>query len=116
MKISFRKITSQPKDYVFETLGMHLECEIFRKFENLFCLKGILSGVVKLQCARSGEEFLKPIEQELVLYIADGIWDVQSQSKLESFDVIEFFDGFIDIKAIISDEMELIKSDYHIKE
>ncbi|MCE3036916.1 hypothetical protein LW135_03605 [Helicobacter sp. faydin-H20] len=116
MKVSFRKITSQPKQYIFDTQGLHLECEIFRKFDNLFVLKGNLSGSVTLECFRSGEEFEKTITQELVLYISDGIWDIQSQSKLDSFDVIEFFDGFIDIETIVSDEIELIKSDYYTKE
>lgn len=116
MKISFRKITSQPKSYSFDVLGLKLECEIFRKFDNLFVLRGVLTGDILLECSLSGEEFVKDINQELVLYISDGMWDMQSQSKLDSFDVVEFFDGFIDIETIVSDEIELIKSDYYIKE
>ncbi len=116
MQIAFRKISNQPKHFVFEQEGMRLEGEVFRKFHKIYVLDALLSGSLLLICNQSGEEFFKQIEQKLVLYISDGLWDTQSQSKLDSFDVIEFFDGFMDIKSIFQAEIELIKSDYHIKE
>ena len=116
MQIAFRKIVSQEKQFVIDRDGLKLECVIYRKTNKLCILKGELSGSLLVQCDRSGEEFLKQIKQDLVLYISDGLWDTQSQSELDSFDVVEFFDGFIDIESIFQTEIELIKSDYHIKE
>ena len=93
---------------------MKLSGEISAKSGNLFYLQARLAGDLKLVCDRSGEEFLQKIDEELVLYISDGMWDIQSQN-FETFDVIEFFDGFIDLDYILESEIESIQSDYHIK-
>lgn len=116
MRVAFAKITNQAKSFVFERENLKLECQIFRKSSKICVLQGSLSGTLSLVCSRSGEDFCKAIKEDLVLYISDGLWDMQSQSELDSFDVIEFFDGFIDIEKIFQTEVELIKLDYHFKE
>ncbi|WP_104697648.1 MULTISPECIES: hypothetical protein [unclassified Helicobacter] len=116
MKVAFRKITNRENHFVFGDDSLKLECSISRKDSNLYLLKGRLFGKIELECDLSGDSFFKTIDQELVLYISDGLWDMQSQLKTSDFDVIEFFDGLIDIEYIFSSEIELIKSDYHIKE
>lgn len=116
MKVAFRKITNRRNHFVFQHDLLTLECSIFRKDASLYLLKGRLFGRLELECDLSGDNFLKDIDQELVLYISDGLWNMQSQFKTSDFDVIEFFDGLIDIEYIFFSEIELIKSDYHIKE
>ncbi|PAF44450.1 hypothetical protein [Helicobacter sp. 11S02596-1] len=117
MKIEMRKITQVPKVFSLESEGLVLRGEIARKSSKLFCMQANLNGSLELVCDISGESFFKDFDESLVLYISDGLWDMQSQSlKLDDFDVIEFFDGFIDIGYILESEIASIKMDYHTKE
>lgn len=115
MKIAFRKITSSPKTFSLESDGLELSGTLVRVDSQICKLDGRLNGELELVCDRSGEVFMKHFDESLVLYISDGLWDTQSQSKLNSLDVIEFFDGFIDVEYILQSEIESIKMDYHIK-
>ena len=117
MKIAFKKITAQPKEVSLELEGVRLSGELYRLDSTMLCLKGKLSGEIWLVCDYSGEEFKERLDNPLVLYISDGFWDTQSQSKkLESFEVIEFFEGFVDLHYILESEIESLRSDYHVKE
>ncbi|PAF48883.1 hypothetical protein BKH41_04440 [Helicobacter sp. 12S02232-10] len=117
MKIEMRKITQTPKEFSLKSEGLVLKGEISRKASKLFRMDASLSGTLELICDMSGDSFLKEFSDSLVLYISDGLWDMQSQSlKFDDFDVIEFFDGFIDIGYILESEIESIKMDYHTKE
>lgn len=112
-----RKITQTPKDFSISIDGIELKGQISRKTSKIFEMNAMLKGSLELTCDISGDLFVKSFEQPLVLYISDGIWDVQSQnSRLDDFDIIEFFDGFIDVEYILQSEIESIKMDYHIKE
>ena len=116
MKIAFRKIANTPKDIALEIDGISLQGQLERIDSKIVCLRGKILGDIELICDNSGEEYTYLLTP-LVLYIADGIWDSQSQSrKLDSFEVIEFFDGFIDLHYILESEIESIRSDYHTKD
>ena len=115
MKIAFRKIASSPKTFSLESDGLELSGTLVRVDSQICKLDGRLNGELELVCDRSGEVFMKQFDESLVLYISDGLWDTQRQSKLNSLDVIEFFDGFIDVEYILQSEIESIKMDYHIK-
>ncbi|WP_394959807.1 hypothetical protein [uncultured Helicobacter sp.] len=115
MKIAFRKIASSPKTFSLKSDGLELSGTLVRVDSQICKLDGRLNGELELVCDRSGEVFMKHFDESLVLYISDGLWDTQSQSKLNSLDVIEFFDGFIDVEYILQSEIESIKMDYHIK-
>ncbi|TLD81096.1 hypothetical protein LS68_006045 [Helicobacter sp. MIT 05-5293] len=116
MKIQMRKISSTPKDFCLALDHAKLEGQIYRINSQILCLEGKLLGEIELICDRTGESFIQTLDNPLVLYISDGIWDTQSQSqKIDSFDVIEFFDGFVDLNYILESEIESIKSDYHTK-
>lgn len=111
-----RKISSTPKDFCLTLDNAKLEGQIYRINSQILCLKGKLLGEIELICDKTGENFIQTLDNPLVLYISDGIWDTQSQSqKIDSFDVIEFFDGFVDLNYILESEIESIKLDYHIK-
>lgn len=117
MKIELKKITATPKSVSLESEGVILSGEIKRISPKLYEFKAHLGGEITLICDHSGEEYQKPLDEDLVLYISNGVWDSQSQSDLMTeFDVIEFFDGFIDFEYILQSEINSIKMDYHIKE
>ena len=119
-----RKISSSPKDIALSidnegktiTEYITLKGQIKRIDSQILQLNGNISGQLELVCDNSGEMYAETINYPLVLYISDGIWDSQSQSKrLDSFDVIEFFDGFIDLHYILESEITSIRSVYHTK-
>lgn len=114
MQIQTRKISAAPKAFEVCAHGLRLKGELYAKERGLFCLEAKLEGEIKLICDRSGEAFMQAIDEALVLYISDGFWDTQSQ-RFEAFDVIECFDGFIDLDSILQSEIESIKLDYHYK-
>lgn len=114
MRIQAKKISATPKPFELCAQGLCFKGEIFAKEKGLFCIDASLKGQIELICDRSGEEFLQEIDEKLVLYIADGFWDIQSQ-RFDALDVIECFDGFVDLDSILQSEIESIKLDYHNK-
>lgn len=117
MKIAIKKISTEPKDIALERDGIIMEGKLYRLDSTLLKLESSLRGQIELICDRSGEAYMQALDMPLVLYISDGLWDMQSQSKkLDSFEVIEFFDGFVDLGYILESEITSIKSDYHIKD
>ncbi|AQQ59788.1 hypothetical protein XJ32_06485 [Helicobacter bilis] len=128
MRIEFRKITEKPKqihlildkkqsEVIFENEHIELQGEIMRQDSKLAVFRGNIKGNLQLICSLSGNEFSAEIDESLVLYFSDGIWEAQSQSKvINSLDVIEFFDGFIDFDFVLASEIESIRLDYNIEE
>lgn len=128
MRIEFRKITNKPKpvhvilnnrknNELCENENIELEGEILKLDAKIVKFCGKMKGNLQLVCAISGQEFTKQIDEELVLYFSDGIWETQNQSKnIDSLDIIEFFDGYIDFGFILTSEIESIRLDYNIKE
>lgn len=80
---------------------------------NLLKLKGVLNGTITLICDRSGEEYEKMLDESLEFYLSDGVVHLES----ENFeDIIECENGNIDLDAILSSELEMIRCDYHTKD
>lgn len=128
MQIEFRKITEKPKQIhlifdekksgvLFEGEHIELQGEIMRQDSKLVVFNGNIKGNLQLVCSLSGDEFDVDINESLVLYFSDGIWESQSQSKaVNALDVIEFFDGFIDFDFVLTGEIESMRLDYNVKE
>lgn len=128
MQIEFRKVTNKPKHIhivldnaqsvaLQENETVILEGEILKQSAKIVKFSGRMRGVLQLICAISGQEFVRQLDEELVLYFSDGIWETQSQSKgVDSLDVIEFFEGYIDFDFVLTSEIESIRLDYNIKE
>lgn len=116
MKIEFKKISSAPKSFSLKQGGLSFSGEVKRIETKLFEICALLEGKVTLICDRSGEEYQEQINENLVLFVSNGIWDKQSQNNSNDFDVIEFFEGFIDFEYILQSEIDSIQMQYHIKE
>ncbi|AFI05086.1 DUF177 domain-containing protein [Helicobacter cetorum] len=115
MKLEMRKIASNvPKKISLEYEGVSLEGEVVRLNGKIFRLNARIKGELMLVCSLSGKEFKRQIDEPLVLHVSDGVWDMQSQSLgFDNLDVIESFNGFIDLSEILRSEVESIKLDYH---
>lgn len=114
MKIDFKKLTKEPKNFSFEAFGCKLEGKVWKIDFSLYGLEALLSGTVELICDRSGEAFSRELREEFALRISDGIYTPREDD--EEFDVIEFFDGFIDMESLLEGELESIRLGYHTKD
>ena len=124
MKIEFRKIAFEPKNFALnlkdDDFDIAIKGTILRTSDDLIKIDSHLSGKIQLICDRSGEEFMKDLDLHLVLFAKNGKW---SENKRESHSesdenlaVIEIFDNFVDLDAIFLGEIESIKLDYHTKD
>ncbi len=124
MKIEFRKIAFEPKNFALNLkdsdFDIQIEGKIFRTSDDLIKIDSQMRGEIQLVCDRSGEEFMKDLDLHLVLFAKNGKW---KQTKHESHNesdenlaVIEIFDNFVDLNAIFLGEIESIRLDYHTKD
>lgn len=109
MKIAFTKINSEAQDFAIEQDGVRLEGVLKRKnAKEVFCKAGLF-GTCEHICDRCGKEMRVNIDENLWLILSDGEYKSDNQI-LE--DVVEFYDGFIDLDELLNSEIESIKSDY----
>jgi len=73
-------------------------------------LEGALRGSVEVECARCGRSFALPVDERLSLKLSDGIY----RGFDEEADIVEFYDGNIDMQELIDSEYESIRLEYHI--
>ncbi len=111
MKITLRKIGKSPQNFESAQEGVTLKGTLaFDPTIKLVAMHAKLSGVVETECAVCGEEFDLEVDEDLDLYISDGVFIDENNSMI---DVIEAQNGELDVDELIASEVELIKSDYH---
>lgn len=124
MKIEFRKIAFEPKNFALNLkdsdFDIAIKGTILRTSDDLIKIDSHLSGEIQLICDRSGEEFMKDLDLHLVLFAKNGKWSKKKHESYSESDenlaVIEIFDNFVDLDAIFLGEIESIKLDYHTKD
>ncbi|BCD61581.1 MULTISPECIES: hypothetical protein [Nitratiruptor] len=109
MRIAFKKIGFSKKDVEVTKDTLTLRGKLEKKKE-LVDFLGVLQGKQEVECSRCGENFFVTIDEEIFLKFSDGIYEGFD----EEADVIEFYDGSIDLDEVINAESESIKLDYHI--
>ena len=129
MKIEFRKIAPEPKNFAINLkdsdFDIKIEGKICRQENGLVKLDSTMSGEMQLICDKSGEEFMKQLNLNLTLFVKNGLWqDLRRESHImqdssessdENLAVIEVFDNFVDLDSLFLGEIESIKLDYHTK-
>ena len=134
MKIEFRKIAPEPKNFTLNLkdsdFDIKIEGKICRLENGLVRLDSKMSGEMQLICDKSGEEFMKQLNLNLTLFVKNGLWQEThknvsrreshimqglGESSDENLAVIEVFDNFIDLDSLFLGEIESIKLDYHTK-
>lgn len=119
MKIEFRKIGFDKKpfslDLKSDDFAININGSIHREQnsvrDGLIKLDSTMSGTMKLVCDISGEEFIKNIDEKVVIFIKNGYYKETHID--ENLAVIEVFDNFIDLDSIFLGEIESLKLDYH---
>jgi len=110
MKIELRKVSSTPLDFEVKSDEMTFKGYLQYDADKLILLKAGLNGEIDVNCDICAEEFRLDIDEDLEFFISDGLYEKREESLL---DVVESLDSTIDLEAILSSELELIKSDYH---
>lgn len=106
MKIAFAKIGSEPTNIAFSLDSVSFEGFLKRKKEGQVLASGKLKGTLSHLCDSCGKDIEISIDEDLELILNDG------QSNESSLDIVEFYDGFIDLDELVNGELESIKSDY----
>ena len=110
MKITLRKVTKAPLDFEVKSNEITFKGYLEYHGGKLILLKATLTGSLEKSCDICAEEFIMPVNEEVEFFISDGVYEDESSIEL---DVVESFDGIVDVDELLNSEIELIKSDYH---
>ncbi len=110
MKVDFKKISSKPKSFSLVKEGIEFKGEFKKDRDSLVDIEGTLKNDIKVVCDRCSKEFMLKLDEKIHLKVNEGVF----KGNLEEFDVIEFYEGFVDFDEILNSEIESIKLDYHL--
>jgi len=111
MKITLKKVGKSPQS--FEKKSDSITLKGFLQYDDgqkLVMLDAKLSGVLERPCDVCGEEFDLEVDEDLKLFISDGVYIDEDNSMI---DVIEAKNGEFDVDEFLASEIELVKNDYH---
>ncbi|TQR30643.1 hypothetical protein DMB92_07445 [Campylobacter sp. MIT 99-7217] len=109
MKIAFAKISSSAYPFKLNFDNISFEGELKRLESRLVCVEGLLKGFAYKLCDSCGQELELELNEKTQILASDGIY---KDNPKELADVIEFFDGQIDLMEIALNEFESYMSDY----
>lgn len=107
--INFQKISNLPTKFNIEKNGVKFSGNLVKKDINLVSCNGKMQGEIPYICDFCGNDFKLCIDEEIDLLLSNGIF---KDDEMVNLDVMEFFDGQIDLDEILQSELEAYKSDY----
>jgi uncharacterized metal-binding protein YceD (DUF177 family) len=110
MKVMLRKVTKTPLDFEVKSDEITFKGYLEYHKGKLILLKAKLHGSLTKPCDICAEEFRLEVDEDIEFFISDGLYEDDDNTLL---DVVESFDGNVDIDELLNSEIELIKSDYH---
>ncbi|HLD22417.1 MAG TPA: YceD family protein [Sulfuricurvum sp.] len=108
MKITFRKLGSQPLHFEVNSDNALFSGDLILKKSNLAQLNGTITGSISIPCDLCAEEVEKSLNEEITFCLSDGLYEGND----EELDVVEIDKSMIDLEELFKSEIELIKSDY----
>ena len=113
MKVVLRRVTKTPLDFDIKSNEITFKGYLQYHGGKLILLKANLVGETLNDCDVCAEEFKMSLDEKIEFFISDGIYKDEDGICL---DVIESFNGAVEIEELLHSEVELIKSDYHFCE
>ncbi|HIC12345.1 MAG TPA: hypothetical protein EYO75_03045 [Sulfurimonas sp.] len=110
MKVILRRVTKTPLDFDVKANEITFKGYLQYHGGKLILLKANLQGSILKDCDVCAEEFKMPLDEKIEFFISDGMYKDEDSIEL---DVIESFDGAVEIEELLHSEIELIRSDYH---
>ncbi len=113
MKIEFRKVPQQPKEFLLEVNSVKFLGTFCKISSKLVDIKSKFEGSVGVNCCKCGSDFTIPFNEEINFLLSDGVYSSKDERDLDKI-IIEIDDNFIDFEEILQSEVESLRSDYHI--
>ena len=110
MKVVLRRVTKTPLDFEVKSDEITFKGYLEYHKGKLILLKAKITGFIQKNCDVCAEEFTMPLDEKIEFFISDGMYKDEDSVNL---DVIESFDGEVEIEELLHSEVELIKSDYY---
>ena len=110
MKVILRRVTKTPLDFDIKSNEITFKGYLQYHGGKLILLKANLLGSILKDCDVCAEEFKMPLDENIELFISDGMYKDEDGINL---DVIESFDGEVEIEELLHSEVELIRSGYY---
>ena len=110
MKVVLRRINKTPLDFQVKSDEMTFKGYLQYHSGKLILLKADLEGKLPQMCDICAEEFQVSVKEEVEIFISDGTYEDNSNLEI---DVVESYDGEVDMEELLHSEIELIKSDYY---
>jgi hypothetical protein len=110
MKIEFRKIPFEAKDFSFTSNSVIFEGNFGKISSTLAKFNAKMSGTIKSSCYKCGDEIDLNIDETIDFIVSDGIYSDDRHEET----VIEVEDNIIDFDQLIDSEITSINSDYHV--
>jgi len=105
-----RKVTNTPLDFEVNSNEIIFKGYFEYSEGKLILLQANINGPLTTQCDICGDDFIMRLDENVKFFISDGIFEDDGSTEL---DVVESFDGSVDVKELLNSEIQLIKSDYH---
>lgn len=109
MKIEFDKVLKNQFDFNIQNEDINFSGYLKKINNNLILCKANLLGDFSHNCDSCAVRIVVNVNENLELFLSDGIYKSEEDNFI---DVIEFFDGKIDLNELLNSEIELLKSDY----
>ncbi len=108
MTVNFAKVKYSGSELNYNKDGVSIVGTLEKVNRDSVKLDSTFKSTVTVTCSRCGKEFTKEVEYPLELILSDGRYN-----NSDEIDVIEFFDGNIDITYISESEIASIQEDYN---
>lgn len=108
MTVSFSKVKHTPTELNFSKGAVSIIGTLAKEGRDSVKMLSTFKADVDVICSRCGKEYVKHVEYPLELILSDGRYNSNDE-----IDVIEFFDGNIDITYISESEIASIQEDYN---
>lgn len=109
LKIPFVSIEKEPKEFSLKFDKINFNGSLKRINTNLVSCIAVIRGDLSHFCDGCGEDIVLSVNENVNLLLSDGIF---KDDLHQVVDLMEFFDGFIDLEAVYTSEIEAFKSDY----
>lgn len=109
MTIAFAKVPKSGIDFSLKSDNVLFCGKMTKQDDTLVKCTGKIQGFTPYLCDRCGDEFSLELDEIIEVLVSDGIINLP-ENRLEN--VVEFFDGQIQLEEIFLSEIESIKSDY----
>lgn len=111
MNIEFKKIPVNGIHFETSLGDIRFFGEALKASKTIVKCTGTMEGNLPHLCDRCAESFKLMVNERVEVFASDGLYEDHEGEEL--LNVIEFFDGSIDVDTMLQSEIEAFKSDYH---